>query len=171
MHRTWRAASRRASSRACPSCSMPVADSQPAYGSQCFRKGCWRAAWRLPASSCTTPSSTAGQRAPRSNTSSSGADCGLRLLRWNACICHARVGLMEVCTASATEGITEPQAACLVAICGADDRGRYNSPCWHAGAAALRRMRAMIRRPPYARVRCVNRTEPIFAVPGEHVVA
>jgi hypothetical protein len=122
LHPTQRSPFDRASLCARPPCSMPVADSQPTYGSQCFRKGSWRVACRLPTSSCTVPSSTAGQRAPRAIISSGGADCGSRLLRRCACTSAVRVGVMEACGAGATDGITEPQTACLVAICGANDR-------------------------------------------------
>jgi hypothetical protein len=165
LHQARRAVPRHASLRDRPPCSMPVADSQPAHGSQCFQEGCWRAACRLPRSSCTTTSSTAGQRAPRPTTSSVRAAFGSRMLRWCVRICAVRADAVEACETGAADGFDEPQKALLAAICGGHDWIWYNSSRWHAGAAPLCRLHTTLCLSPYACVRCVNRTRTQLCCP------
>jgi hypothetical protein len=161
----------RASLCARPPCSMPVADSQPEHGSQGLREGCWRAGSRLPTRSRTLSSSAAGQRALRATISCGKTASGLHVLRWCVCVCAAHAGTMGACGCGAAEGFDKTQKALLRAICDGHDRGRWASFCCDTRTAPLRRLRASLCRFQYACVRCVNRTGPNFAVPGDRVVA
>ena len=102
LHRATRAPPRRVHLCACPPCSMPVADSQPAYGSQCFSEWCWRAACagceRFPAR-CSRSQSASGHRGrpflasglPAARACCVGACASVRCvrMRWR----HARLAL------------------------------------------------------------------------------